>query len=68
MLLCDEENRSLIEAGVLVKATDSAVGLVSYDLTTSAFFDENGSHASYALGPGQSEFMGTFVSQPPAMI
>lgn len=59
MLLCDEEIRSLIKANVLSNASEEAVGPVSYDLTTSSFFDENGSHPSYELKPGQSVFVGS---------
>lgn len=32
---------------------------LEYDLTTSSFFDEGGSHASYTLKPDQSVFVGS---------
>lgn len=57
-MLCDDEIRSLIKSNVLSNASEDNVGPVSYDLTTSSFFDEDGPHGTYGLKPGQSVFVG----------
>lgn len=57
MVLADSRIKELIYSGVLDNADLSKVGPVSYDLTTRAFYTNDGEQASVTLLPGDSVYV-----------
>ncbi len=57
MVLADSRIRELIKSGVLSNADERNLGPVSYDLSTAAFYTNDGKSAEAVLQPGDSVFV-----------
>lgn len=59
MLMSDTKIKGLIRSGVLMDASESNVGPVSYDLTTKCFYADGKELDETTLNPGESVFVGS---------